>query len=95
LTAEEVRENRAAGYAPWDYYHADPDLREAVDLINSGHFSHGDANLFKSLKFESTMYDSMTDDINVAWLDDDLRFSLVRFDFAGDANDFPSVSGCS
>jgi hypothetical protein len=42
------------------------------------------------LKLESTMYDSMTDDINVAWLDDDLRFSLVKFDFAGDANDFPA-----
>ena len=57
LTAEEVREKRAAGYAPWDYYHADPHLREAVDLINSGHFSHGDANLFKPLVDSLMKYD--------------------------------------
>jgi glycogen phosphorylase len=49
LTAEEIREKRAAGYQPWDYYHADPHLREAIDLINCGHFSHGDTNLFKPL----------------------------------------------
>src|SRR5882724_4173084 len=49
LTAEEVREKRAAGYSPWDYYHSDPQLREAVDLINSGHFSRGDTALFRPL----------------------------------------------
>jgi len=38
LTAEEVRERRAAGHHPWDYYHSDPHLREAVDLVNSGYF---------------------------------------------------------
>ena len=38
LTAEDVREKKAAGYHPWDYYHTDPHLREAIDLINSGHF---------------------------------------------------------
>jgi glycogen phosphorylase len=57
LTAEEVREKRAAGYAPWDYYQADPHLREAVDLISSGHFSHGDANLFKPLADSLMKYD--------------------------------------
>jgi starch phosphorylase len=57
LTAEEVREKRAAGYHPWDYYHADPHLREAVDLINSGHFSHGDTNLFKPLVDSLLKYD--------------------------------------
>jgi glycogen phosphorylase len=57
LTAEEVREKRAAGYNPWDYYHADPHLREAVNLINSGHFSHGDTNLFKPLVDSLLKYD--------------------------------------
>ena len=57
LTAEEVRAKRAAGYHPWDYYHADPHLREAVDLINSGHFSHGDTNLFKPLVDSLIKYD--------------------------------------
>jgi glycogen phosphorylase len=57
LTAEEVRAQRAAGYAPWDYYHGDPQLREAVDLINSGHFSHGDTHLFKPLVDSLMKYD--------------------------------------
>ena len=49
LTAEEVRAKRAAGYHPRDYYNSDPPLKEAIDLIGSGHFSHGDPNLFKPL----------------------------------------------
>ena len=49
LTAEEVRAKRAHGYSPSEYYHSDPHLREAVDLINSGHFSRGDTNLFTPL----------------------------------------------
>ena len=57
LTAEEVRAKKAAGYYPWDYYHSDPHLREAVDLINSGHFSHGDTNLFKPLVDSLIKYD--------------------------------------
>jgi glycogen phosphorylase len=57
LTAEEVREKRAAGYHPWDYYQTNPHLREAVDLISSGHFSHGDRNLFKPLVDSLLTYD--------------------------------------
>jgi starch phosphorylase len=57
LTAEEVREKRATGYHPWDYYHSDLRLREAVDLINSGHFSHGDTNVFKPLVDSLIKYD--------------------------------------
>lgn len=57
LTAEEVRERRAAGHHPWDYYHSDPHLREAVDLVNSGHFLHGDTNLFKPLVDSLMKYD--------------------------------------
>jgi starch phosphorylase len=49
LTAEEVRAKRAAGYHPRDYYNSNPQLRAAVDLIASGHFSHGDTSLFKPL----------------------------------------------
>jgi glycogen phosphorylase len=57
LTAEEVRAKRAAGYDPWDYYGSNPHLREAVDLISSGHFSHGDTNLFKPLVDSLIKYD--------------------------------------
>ena len=57
LTADEVRAKRAAGYSPWDYYNSDPHLREAIDLIKSGHFSRGDINLFKPLVDSLTQYD--------------------------------------
>jgi starch phosphorylase len=49
LTAEEVRELQAKGYNPGDYYHANAQLKEVIDLISSGFFSHGDSNLFKPL----------------------------------------------
>jgi starch phosphorylase len=57
LTAEEVRAKKAAGYSPWEFYHADSHLREAIDSINSGHFSHGDTNLFKPLVDSLIKYD--------------------------------------
>ena len=57
LTAEEVRAKKAAGYSPWDYYNSAPQLREAIDLISYGHFSHGDANLFKPLVESLIKYD--------------------------------------
>jgi glycogen phosphorylase len=49
MTAEEVRAKKTQGYSPLDYYHSKPDLKESIDLILSGHFSHGDTNLFKPL----------------------------------------------
>ena len=49
LTAEEVRLKKAAGYHPWEYYHSNSSLREAIDLISSGRFSRGDSSLFKPL----------------------------------------------
>src|SRR6516165_9723322 len=53
----EVQEKRAAGYHPWDYYRSNPHLREAIDLIQAGHFSHGDTNLFKPLVDNLLKYD--------------------------------------
>jgi len=49
LTAQEVAEVKARGYHPRDHYHADPELREVIDLIRSGFFSRGDAELFRPL----------------------------------------------
>src|SRR5215813_495896 len=48
-TVHEVEEIRAAGYRPRDFYETDKDLRGAIDLINSGFFSHGDRELFRPL----------------------------------------------
>jgi len=49
LTAPEVLELRQSGYHPLDIYHNNDQLRAVIDLIEFGHFSHGDRNLFKPL----------------------------------------------
>jgi starch phosphorylase len=49
LTAPEVNELRASGYKPRDYYDRDAELRAVIDLIGSGKFSGGDANLFRPI----------------------------------------------
>jgi glycogen phosphorylase len=49
LTAEEVAKLKASGYSPRSTYEANPALREAIDLIDSGFFSNGDRELFRPL----------------------------------------------
>jgi glycogen phosphorylase len=49
LTAAEVTERKQRGYRPRDFYEADAELREVIDLIGSGHFSPGDPGLFQPL----------------------------------------------
>ncbi|MBX9689107.1 MAG: glycogen/starch/alpha-glucan phosphorylase [Candidatus Obscuribacterales bacterium] len=49
LTAEEVAQRKAQGYNPYDFYLANPELKEVIDLISSGHFSHGDKELFRPI----------------------------------------------
>jgi glycogen phosphorylase len=39
LTADQVAARRAAGYQPWRELEGNPELRSALDLIDSGHFS--------------------------------------------------------
>lgn len=49
MRAEEVDKLRFHGYRPWDTYQANPLLKDAIDLIASGHFSQGDRSLFRPL----------------------------------------------
>ena len=46
LDAQEVFALKAKGYRPRDYYESSPDLREAIDQIESGIFSGGGRALF-------------------------------------------------
>jgi starch phosphorylase len=48
-TAPQVDEILAAGYQPADIYRQNKILHSVIDLINSGHFSHGDSGLFRPL----------------------------------------------
>lgn len=49
LTADEVFALKTKGYRPADYYESNPNLKAVIDLIDSGHFSNGDSNLFRPL----------------------------------------------
>ena len=49
LTAEEVAALQRNGYQPMEYYRANPELQGVIERISSGHFSHGDRELFKPL----------------------------------------------
>ncbi|HQU31527.1 MAG: glycogen/starch/alpha-glucan phosphorylase [Planctomycetia bacterium] len=49
LTADEVINQKVKGYHPRNYYDSNPHLREVIDQIRSGHFSRGDAELFRPL----------------------------------------------
>ncbi|MBY0357191.1 MAG: glycogen/starch/alpha-glucan phosphorylase [Candidatus Obscuribacterales bacterium] len=49
LTVEQVTALKKSGYKPYDYYAANADLKEAVDLIANGHFSPEDHDLFAPL----------------------------------------------
>lgn len=49
LTAEEVMQKKSSGYNPWDYYHQNYELREVMNRLVSGEFSHGDVELFRPL----------------------------------------------
>jgi starch phosphorylase len=66
LRAEEVEQRLARGYSPHDVIQHLPDLREALELIGSGLFSHGDGQLFAPF-------------LNTIWNDDPY---LVCADFA-------------
>ncbi len=56
LTIEEVMELQSSKYNPRDYYQGDAELKTAIDLIASGHFSHGDQELFRPI-VDSLLYD--------------------------------------
>ncbi len=48
-TAQQLAELRATHYNPWDYYHANPELAHAIDLISVGHFSPDEPHRFQPL----------------------------------------------
>jgi len=49
LTTQEVAEKKAAGYNPWDYYHANAELRQVLDMIGSGYFSVEEPQRYQSI----------------------------------------------
>ena len=54
-SVEEVQTLKNKGYSPYYHYQTNDRLREVIDLISSGFFSHGDRELFRPL-IESFLY---------------------------------------
>ncbi|HAC65563.1 MAG TPA: glycogen phosphorylase, partial [Cyanothece sp. UBA12306] len=57
LTAEEVYRRKAEGYNPMDYYNSNGELRGVIDRISSGHFSHGNGEVFNPIVDPLKSYD--------------------------------------
>ena len=55
LRAHEVAQLAADGYNPWYYYDNNPELKQALDMINNGYFSPDDHERFKPV-FETLTY---------------------------------------
>lgn len=49
LTASQVEETKQNGYNPHYIYEHNEELRQVIDMINSGYFSKGNCDLFKPL----------------------------------------------
>jgi starch phosphorylase len=49
LTADQVQSRIAEGYRPRTVYESNPFLREIIDGLGSGQFSHGDRSLFRPI----------------------------------------------
>ncbi|OFX09034.1 MAG: glycogen phosphorylase [Alphaproteobacteria bacterium RIFOXYD12_FULL_60_8] len=49
LTAAQVSEVRSKGYNPWNYYTANPELKQALDMIGNGYFSSEDSHRYQGL----------------------------------------------
>ncbi len=58
LTTDDIVDLKARGYHPKTYYNSNPALKEAIDLIRSGYFSHGDRDLFQPLVDQLLQADS-------------------------------------
>jgi starch phosphorylase len=57
LSAEEVQAQKSRGYRPMDYYAANQQLREVIDLLRSGFFTRGDTALLQPLLDNLMQYD--------------------------------------
>ncbi|WP_430232930.1 glycogen/starch/alpha-glucan phosphorylase [Nitrosomonas communis] len=92
LAAEEVERIKREGYHPTDYIASNPELRAVLELINSGYFSRGDAEVFRSVVDNLTFSDpflvladyaayiACQEQVNVTWQDKEkwTRMSILN-----------------
>ncbi|MUL77568.1 glycogen/starch/alpha-glucan phosphorylase [Mycolicibacterium sp. CBMA 226] len=92
LTVDEVEALKSGGYRPGDYIAANPELAAVLDLIEHGHFSHGDTEVFRplvhNLRYDDPFlvcadyasYVACQDQVSAAWQDRDnwSRMSILN-----------------
>jgi len=97
LTAAEVESMMRTGYRPADYVEHNDELRAALDLISSGHFSRGDRETFRPLLdsllhrdpflvlADFAAYVACQEQVDAAWSDTDrwTRMSIANSAHAG------------
>ncbi len=83
LTVDEVEALKRDGYRPAEYIAANPELAAVLDLIEHGHFSHGDTEVFRplvhNLRYDDPFlvcadyasYVACQDEVSAAWQDRD------------------------
>jgi len=49
LTAAEIQNWQRNGYNPWHFYDTQPELKHALDMINTGYFSPSEADRFRPI----------------------------------------------
>jgi starch phosphorylase len=55
LTTPEVAQTKANGYNPWDYYYANAELKEVLDMIAGGFFSVDEPSRYQPI-FDNLMH---------------------------------------
>ncbi len=55
LTSDEVIDRKQKGYNPWNYYHANADLRRILDMLHDGYFSPEEPERFRPI-FDTLMH---------------------------------------
>jgi starch phosphorylase len=56
MTAEETQARRRSGYDPWSVYHANGELKRAIDMIAGGDFSPDDRDRFRPIVDALTLH---------------------------------------
>ncbi len=57
LTTEGVAALRQQGYKSWDYYHANEELKQVLDMISSGYFLPSEPSIFQAI-VDALTYDN-------------------------------------
>ncbi len=60
LTVDQVMALQQSGYRPMHYYEKNESLRQVIDLISTGHFSHGNPELFRPIVDSLLLHDPYT-----------------------------------